>query len=99
METKAQKRDDRLSQNPLVCLIFPFIARRESVAVDVAGWQVYQESNVICTITREQASKTKALARYRFLNKVLMQASGQRNLNTGQLVNRDISNVPSVTRA
>ena len=32
-----RERDDRVSQNPLVCLIFPFIARREGVAVPVAG--------------------------------------------------------------
>ena len=36
METKSRReRDDRVSQNPLVCLIFPFIPRREGVAVPV----------------------------------------------------------------
>ncbi len=31
-------------ENLYGCLIFPFIARREVVAVPVAGWQVYRES-------------------------------------------------------
>ena len=47
VETKSRwERDDRVSQNPVVCLIFPFIARREGVAVPVAGWQVYHEQQV-----------------------------------------------------
>ena len=56
-----RERDDRLSQNPVVCLVFSFIARREGVAVPVAGLAGMPRtaSKYVQLEGRKQASKIK----------------------------------------
>ena len=79
-----------------VCLIFPFIARREGVAVPVAGWQVYREQQVNMYNWKggSKQDKRRSLDTYS-INKVLMQMLSSQSIHAWMGVPNDANKRPA----